>query len=600
MSYKYTVLQDYPLSFFLLDEVRSGEVGAYLGLISTYSTYQDLKDNGVSYAAVSGLPIIDYSGNAMEGYAIETSSMEVLPIVAGGKRGTEINEASEISLKALGIATNKNPDSPFALEIWFKADNEDVEEYCIFGDINNDLGIFYTNENITFKVSQDNSICYKVSKNKAVHIVGIYSKDKISLFVDGKLVNEKSLFNEFKFLNESISLSLGPANIGSKFIVDAAAVYNYEIEENRILSHYTAGYKDTKPSQIVYTNNGILFSLNSSSLKPGISYRYPGIEGLERLSSQDGYYDAANQKIVFNKTLTIESKIFSFTETLYVGNPEKIVSSNLIYGQDVDNVVVEIMVPGEDWAVCKNNSPLPYYNKNQNSHSGFFDLRVTMTTNDSSFDLPYFNRLEIDMYLNKDFYSDNSGFKIYSNYDYTIGEYNYPIRIQNKYNGISMYEGHGFSTDVSTYPQTIEMFFSPDGNSNVLFSSADSYFKWNSSGAITKSGISSIYVNGINRTSSTNISDFFLNGVSHYLIIALSSPATNIKFNQNQDGTEYGYSNVYNNIAFYTQAFVQNDVLKNYSLYRSDNSNIIQGPSLVISEDDNGVDNTPNYVRVLG
>ena len=123
MSYKYTVLKDNPLAFFLLDEVRSGETGLYSNLTSLYSTYQDLKDNGISYAAVSGLPIVDYSGNSMEGYAIDASDMEVLPIVGAGVRGTEINENIDLSLKALGIANSKSPDNPFAFEIWFKGDN---------------------------------------------------------------------------------------------------------------------------------------------------------------------------------------------------------------------------------------------------------------------------------------------------------------------------------------------------------------------------------------------------------------------------------------------------------------------------------------------
>jgi len=48
MSYKYTVLQDNPISFFLLDEVKSGSVNDYSHLISQYATYQDLKDNGIS------------------------------------------------------------------------------------------------------------------------------------------------------------------------------------------------------------------------------------------------------------------------------------------------------------------------------------------------------------------------------------------------------------------------------------------------------------------------------------------------------------------------------------------------------------------------
>jgi hypothetical protein len=459
MSYKYTVLKDNPVAFFLLDEVRSGEAGVYSNLTTLYPTYQALKDNGVSYAAVSGLPIIDYTGNSMEGYAINTSAMEVLPIIGAGVRGTEINEDAQISLKALGLGMNRNPDGPFAFEIWFSPAKDDNSEYLIMGDAENSIGLFYKNENIIFKCSPTQMVWHKITKNKAMHVVGMFSKDTISLYVDGKIVSESPVADSFKFNNTSLNLSLGPANAGKKFIVDSAAIYAYELEEAKILNHYLSGYKETKYSQIVYSNNGILFSLNSASVRPDISYRYPGIKALEELASGDAYYNSEYSRIEFEETDAVETKTFSFQERLYVSNPEDIVSSRICYGQDVDNIVVEIQIPNQPWVVCKNNSPMPYYNKNQNSGSPILDIRVTMTTQDSSFDLPYFDKLEIDMYSNKDFYADNSGSKIYSAYDYEVGQYNYPVRMQNKYNGLSMYSGHGFSVDLSIQPRTIEMFF---------------------------------------------------------------------------------------------------------------------------------------------
>ena len=80
MSYKYTVLQDKPTSFYMLDEIRSGTIGSYLNLLDRFATYQDLKDNGVSYSSISGLPIYDYSGNSNDGYAINASDKELMPM----------------------------------------------------------------------------------------------------------------------------------------------------------------------------------------------------------------------------------------------------------------------------------------------------------------------------------------------------------------------------------------------------------------------------------------------------------------------------------------------------------------------------------------
>lgn len=599
MSYKYTVLQDNPLAFFLLDEVRSGEVGVYSNLTTLYSTYQDLKDNGISYAAISGLPIIDYSGNAMEGYALNTSDMEVLPIIGAGVRGTEINEDTVIQLKALGVATSKRPDSSFSFEIWFSPSPHDNQEYLILGDAERHIGLFYVNENIVFKCSEEEYVNYKISKAQAMHVIGVFSKNKISLYVNGSLVAEKFIENGFKFVNDFVNLNIGPANTLMNFIVDSAAIYDYEITEAIANKHYRSGYKETKYSQIVYSNEGILFSLSGLTVRPDISYRYPGVKALEDLVSGDAYYNPAFNRIEFAKTDLPEEKSFYFEERLYVTNPEDIVSSRIKFGQDVKNILVEVSVPGQTWEICNNNSPLPYFNKNENLNSPILDIRVTMTTVDSSFDLPYFEGLEIDFYSNKDVYADNSGAKIYSDYDYSLGYYNYPVRMQNKYNGLSMLDGHGFSADLPISPKTIELFFTPRGSANVLFSSDSSQFAWSESGAITKNGIQAIYVNGINRTSDTNISTFFLRDISHHVIIVLSSAATSIKFNQNQSGSVYGSSSTYNNISFYEKDFTEAEAEHNYKLYCSDNSFLVEDPGMVISESSTGVDGTPNFVRLF-
>jgi len=599
MSYKYTVLKDNPLSFFLLDEVRSGEVGVYSNLTTLYATYQDLKDNGISYAAISGLPIIDYSGNGMEGYALNTSDMEVLPIIGAGVRGTEINENTVIQLKALGVATNKKPDSPFSFEIWFSPSPDDMEEYLILGDAANQIGLFYLNENIIFKCSSEEEVNYKVPKTKAMHVVGVFSKNKISIYVNGILCSEKFIQKGFKFTNESMNLNIGPSNAGMKFIVDSAAIYDYELDESVVARHYKAGYKETKYSQIVYSHEGVLFSLNSFSVRPDVSYRYPGTRALEDLVSGDAYYNASLNRIEFPVTVLPETKSFSFEDRLYVANPENIVSSRLKYGQDVENILVEVSIPGQPWLACKNNSPIPYFNKNQSSGSPILDIRVTMATLDSAFDLPYFEGLDIDLYSDKDSYSDNSGGRIYSDYDYSLGHYNYPVRMQNKYNGLSMYDRHGFSVDLSISPKTIEFFFTPKGTSNVLFSSSSSEISWSESGAVSMSGIQALYVNGVERSLETNISTFLLEGVSHHIIIVLESSAQNIKFNQNQSGSEHGYSSTYNNMAFYEKSFTQEDANRNYRLYCSDNSFLVNDPGMSISESSSGIDGTPNFIRLF-
>lgn len=597
MSYKYTVLRDNPVSFFLLDEVKSGDINSYTALSNIYATYQELKDNGVSYAAISGLPIIDYTGNGMEGYSISSSDFEVMPIIGAGIRGTEINEFTEIQLKANGVATSKRPDNDFAFEIWFKPSPNDLAEYPIMSDREKSIGIFYENENIIFRINDTDYVSAKFEKTQAHHVVGIFSKSTLLLYVDGALAEEKRLTSKVKFINDEISIKLGPANTNKSFIVDSASIYDYRLSDEQIRNHYSVGYKQTNVSQIVYANQGTLFSFNSVTIAPSLSYKFPGIKSLEELVSGDAFYDTSRSRISFEKTQQADAKSFSFVERIYVPNADEIVSSRLTYGQDVNNVLVEISIPGQSWQACKNNFPLPYYNKNENSLSQVFDIRVTMETSDSSKDVPYFDMLEIDMYLDKDFYSDNTNDRAYSEYDYAMGNYNYPPRLQNIYNGITMMDGHGFSVDLSIEPNTLELFFTPDGLSNTLFSSEDSFFSWNEDGEISKSGIALVYVNGIDRSSETNLFEFMLKGISHHVIFVLDSPAIGVKFNQDQSGQHYGYLNTYSNIAFYEEAFTATKIINNYRLYCSDNTVYVQDSSILVSEDVDGLDNSAFYSR---
>ena len=61
MSYKNTVLNDFPNSFYLLDEVQSGSFEDYIELLSQFATYQALLDSGLTYAGINGMPVYDYS-----------------------------------------------------------------------------------------------------------------------------------------------------------------------------------------------------------------------------------------------------------------------------------------------------------------------------------------------------------------------------------------------------------------------------------------------------------------------------------------------------------------------------------------------------------
>jgi hypothetical protein len=212
--------------------------------------------------------------------------------------------------------------------------------------------------------------------------------------------------------------------------------------------------------------------------------------------------------------------------------------------------------------------------------------------------LPIFRSLSLDFFSNLDFYADNSSDKIYSDKDYSLSRYNHPIISYNDYNGLRMLDGGGINLDSANPYRTVEMIFTPVSGQNVLYSSNTKIFEWNSLGSITKSGISAIYVNGVDHTSSTNISSFLTNGMPHHIILVLNSQATsNTRFNYNQDGSKSGGANVYSNIAIYPEALNSSQATVHYQLYTRQYVLSVSDTSFSISESVLGNDSTAYLIN---
>jgi len=589
MSYKYTVLQDKPTSFYMLDEIRSGTVGNYLNLTSRFATYQDLKDNGVSYSAISGLPIYDYSGNANDGYAINASTKELMPIVPGTIRGTEILSDTEIAFKVPGIATKYYSDNSFAIEMWVKLPIQSSSSQMLLGDISNSFGLYYEGSNIVFKINGYNCF-YKVSRKEALHVVAQFSSNKIWLVINGIEVSSTSL-NNYKFNNSDIGFKIGPSI--NTFFVDAVAFYRFNLSSSQINKHYIEGTKEINYSQIVSADNGYLFSINSSRIKPALQYLYPEYKSWDYLAD-DGILVSQDKKyLYFEKTNTAQTKSFEFIDEIFIPSHIGVTTSQIYWDEDVAGINVYVSPNKLAWSECTNGSPMPLFNKNDNLISDILYIKVVISSTNTSTDFTKLKSIRINFFKNKDVYADNFGYSISSAYDYSIPEFNSKVLSYNKYNGIKMYNGHGFSVNSSLSVKTIEMIYTPGAGENVLISTPSARYEWSASGTVTKSGISAIYVNGINRQSSTNIGDFLVKGVPHHVVIILSSPASSgLKINQNQADTKSGQDQLYSNLAIYEYELFDYQIAKHYQLYTDNVINIIDDTSFSIAEGTTGNDST--------
>ena len=592
MSYKNTVLNDFPNSFYLLDEVQSGSFEDYIELLSQFATYQALLDSGLTYAGINGMPVYDYSGNLNNGFASSASSKQLMPIISGGIRGTEVTSITEIYYEPKGIATKYYKDNSFSIEAWCALPANNVSA-TIVGDPLIDTGIFYENGNIVFKVGT-NKVEHTVSNAQAIHVVGIFQSNLLSLYVNGSLVDTESL-TSYQFSNELSSFKSGPCT--GRLVIDSVAFYRYALSGTQILNHYNEGTKEVNVSQIVSIDGGYLFSMNTESIQRRFSYTYP-VSKLWGELDISAEYLSSDQSYVYIPEST-GAKSFSFTDHFIVPDYLGITTSQIHWENDVKGILVEASIDNLTWQTCVNGSPLPYFNKNDNQISDIIYLRVTLSSDDSSRYLPVLNSLDIAFYNSKNFYSDNSGYYASSSYDYALPKVNSKTLSYNKNNGLIMYDGHGFSLNGIPSVNSVELIFTPQYDQNVLVSGASQIYEWALSGAITNTGISSIYVNGINRTSETNVWDFMTVNTPHHIVINFTTAATSIKFNQNHNDSKSGLGHMYNNVAIYENALSVNSILNHHLLYTGNTINLISDTSFSISESSLGDSSTPFFITVV-
>lgn len=587
MSYKNIVLNDHPNSFYLLDEVRSGNTGAYSGVISTFATYQALKDSGLTYAGLSGLPVYDYSGNINDGYAVNSSPKELMPLISGGIRGTQLLSDTSIHYNPQGIATKYYKDNAFTIEAWCILPTIE-SDITIVGDTEIDAGLFYENGNIIFRVG-GNEVSYTASKSESLYVVGSFQSKSIFLYINGDMV-DSSVITEYQFSNTTIDFKTGPAD--GTFAIDSVGFYKFNLSDKQIKEHYFEGIKEINASQIVHVDNGYMFSMNSQPIKPKFKFSYPESRSWNSVIEEGMPVSDDNSYVYIPKTITSYAASYSFTDSFIVPNYLNITTSQIYWSNDVKGIKVEVSLDAVTWRECKNGNPLPYYNKNDNQISDLLYIRVTLSSDDTSKYLPILKNLEILFYSSKNFYSDNSGYYLSSSFDYSLPKSNSRILSYNRNNGLTMYNGHGFSLNNAPSVKAIELIFTPSSGQNVLVSGSSKIYEWSANGTISKTAIASIYVNGINRTSETNIFDFMSIGFPHHVVINFTTATTNLKFNQNQTDSKSGVGSMYNNLAIYENNLLPSQILQHYLLYTGNIINLIDDTSMTISEGSSGNNST--------
>lgn len=548
MSYQLKVIKDYPIGFWPLDE-SSGSIASDISGCGNNGTY-------------TGSPVAN-----------------MLPIIPGGISGTRITNTAYVTFPitkdfygatvGAGFGTKYTSDNDFTLEVWINQSIESSNETPLLADATNNIGLFWDNGDIVFKVSATESIRRRVLySKKSMHLVAVYSVGSITLYIDSAPVASKSLSN-FKFTNTTINLQSGPTAVsGDTFIVDAPAVYRYGLNETSIRRHYVDGNITTPAIHVVYPDKGILFSGTDANIKAQFDYSYPVNKPWSDFVDSNTYYDSAKKYITFYQTDTTQSKSFVINDFLAVPQTIGLITSKVEWRNDL-GITVESSVDGTTYVACTNGQPIPQYSKGSFNTTGKLYIRITMSTTDASKFLPRLSFFCITFYSDTTVYADNYGDKITSNSDYYLGSLNYPVLSRHYMNGIRAKNGAGFDMTTAMSVKSVEMLFTPLtlAANTLIYSSGGTTtrFAWNGSGAISKANIAKVYINNVDISTATNISSYLVEEEPHYIVLVFTTPITgNIQFNYESTG---GPSNLYNNIAIYPSELTVGKVETHYELY---------------------------------
>ena len=611
MSYKSVVLSDHPLSYYPLDDLTTADnLLSFTDLLAQYSSYQDVLDNFSSYSNIYGDVIYDYSGLNNNGNYIGDPESHILPIVVGNSRSTKITSSNSTTY-TLGydyagnqytdhFATEYSSDAEFTLECWLYPKISSSNVVPIFADNSNNIGLFYDKGNITFKLDSKSVSCTAPNIDTVMHIVAVYAVNAAYIYINGNLETSVSL-TDFAFTNSQCNLQSGPAPAGDYFLINSLATYRYALSYNQIISHYNEAQGLT-PIQIVHPENGELFRVYDNSPTLIYKYSYPGNKNWDYFTTTDLSY---NQN---EKSMSIAYVSAGGSKTVVIDDFISIPVSGTMDSSKIEwlassGVTVSISLDGTTYTSCTNGGVIPGYEIGNFSSAGQLYIRITMTTTDASKYLPKIKNLIISFYNNQLLYAENSSSYI-TTLEGVSGVSEFDISYPNEYsevlwrsskNGIKTIQDSGFMLNTNNPVGTLQFFYTPSSlNDNGLinisatngYSAANLY--WHNSGAVSKTNILKIYVNGVDKTSQTNVSNIFKAGDLHHVLIVFSSLVSGqIKFGNSAYGSVPG---LFQNIALYPAQFDATKAQDIYNLYIYKDYEIYNAsPSSSVSMTENSV-----------
>lgn len=575
MTYKSSILYDYPIAYYPLDESDSAA--------------------------------LDYSGCENDGTYTGSFEANLLPLLCGPTRASKITSTTSIAYSITNdysaastdskFATVSSSDNDFTIEFWFYPQITTTNETILVADNTNDVGVFYQKGNIIFKLDTQTLEYTLPSTNKVFHIAAIYSVTSASIYIDGELVKFKPL-NNFNFTNTAVSFSSGPtANASDSFLINSLAIYRYALSRSQISYHFAQG-QSLPAIQITDSLSGELFEMYDDEMSAIYKFTYPESKSWQDLVETGLTHNQSLNCLEITETDAAASSTIVVNDFISIPTTASFDSSKIEWDGD-NGITIQTSTDGSTYSSAVNGQQIPGYTLNSFASTGKLYVRITFASTDTSRYIPRLFNLSILFYNNQTKYAYNGNSYMttleeeaaISDYRITMGKLPYDALSRHSRNGLRTVQDSGFEITTNKGISTLEFFYTPAAltDSGLLSSTATngyaaSNISWHNSGAVSKTNISALYVNGVNKTTETNVSGIFKVGQLHHVIVVFGSAiSSDIRFNYSQYGS---VSALYQYISLYQTAFNSTQATNNYNLYISKQSASITDTSVTTLTED--------------
>lgn len=505
---------------------------------------------------------------------------KTIPLCAYSSSAILIDPSNSVIANDIPIAQKSHEAESFSIGMYFKPGAHfDVAEENIFYSPTGGVGLVFINGKIIFRVTDSNNLIYNViyklqKVDTSYYVTARYSPGLISLMLNGSVVSSIQVPYNFKFKATS-PLDFNSSVATDYIIIDKVQIFNYDLQTKEIMKSLVDDSIVQNPGQIISSDDGIYFDpdYRIKPIQAGFSYNtnkdfttgtMNGVEvsssGTLVLSDSSGASSGYLLDSFFFPPLTEQNhNIVSWVSD----------SKDIQFGYNTDG--------GSTYTNVENGYNIPGFS------GGMLYYKISMSTDNYETNKPVLSNLSFLIYDNKSLDSKNSLYQITTDYNYVVGQTLSPIS-HDGYQGLKTIGG-GFRVN-GLDVRTVEFFYRPgDISQTCLIDCGDARYSWSAAGNVTKSNISSIYVNGLDLTSQTSASSIFsINKWHHVVITFTANKQSNLFFNQSSTGTLLGPDSRFTHIGIYSTD-KSSKALSHYQYITSRVSQIAFSESIDIGSD---------------